>query len=428
MREQLGRLAEQINQQTDRLTAGVRTTVKAAREIGLRLTEVKRLLNGTGTRFKAWVGENCRFSYISACRYVRLAEHWDRFTDQQRVTSSIPELLDQVASHRRVRADRNQVAPPKGTGGERGELFFSYYGGKLLRSGRYPAPAHRLIIKPFAGSTGYSTRYRDREVRLYDVNPKVVGTWEYLIRSKASQMRVLPTEVEHLDDHPGLIQEAQWLIGWWLNKGCATPRKRWSAWMPQHRSDGCYWSERVRDRLAVQVESVRHWRVYQKSYHEIPDELATWFVDPPYQGKVGSHHAHKFTDPERLADWCCARTGQVSVCEHKGANWLPFQPLGPTGATVRRRVVGLLQERDRPGRVPAEGVPPGRPRRHRRRDQPRLSRTALPVLGRNPRAGGVVSDGTRLGVDHRGRGLPAAASVRGDGRFAAGVHGRAREP
>lgn len=446
--DQLDRLAEQINQHTDHLMAGVRTTVEAAREIGLRLIEVRRLLKGAGTPFKGWVGENCRFSYISACRYVRLAEHWDRFTDHQRGTFSIPELLDQVAGHRRVRDDHRQpegeqgvaanavssagpqacpnaaapvdqgggvaeaapdavqphqphapvagagqitvthaqvrqaaakhgldavldqvsaermiaflaelgvkvaedeapegrtpsprVARPTGTGGERGRLFFSYYGGKHLRGGRYPAPAHRLIIEPFAGSAGYATRYRDREVRLYDVYERVVGTWAYLIRATASEIKALPADVEHLGYHPGLVQEAQWLIGFWLNKGCTTPRKRKSGWMPGHDSPGCYWGERVRDRLAVQVESIRHWRVYQQSHHEIPDERATWFVDPPYQGKAGSYYTHKFTDHERLAEWCRARTGQVIVCEHKGAGWLPFQPLGPTSPRYVREVV-----------------------------------------------------------------------------------------
>lgn len=218
-------------------------------------------------------------------------------------------------------------------------MFFPYYGGKLLRSGHYPAPTHTLIIEPFAGGAGYATRYLDREVRLYDVNPKVVGTWDFLIRAKSSEIRALPADVEHLDDHPGLVQEARWLIGFWLNKGCTTPRKRRSGWMPGHDSPGCYWGERVRDRLAEQVESIRHWRVAQKSYHEIPDERATWFVDPPYRGKVGSYYTHKFTDHEQLAGWCRARTGQVIVCERKGADWLPFVPLGPTGPRNVREAV-----------------------------------------------------------------------------------------
>lgn len=220
-----------------------------------------------------------------------------------------------------------------------GRSFFPYYGAKHLRSGRYPPPVHRVVIEPFAGSAGYSTRYLHHEVRLSDVNPKVIGTWNYLIRVKASEIRTLSAVVEHLDDHPHLSQEAQWLIGWWLNRGTTSPRRRRAAWMSLHGSDGCYWSERVRDRLAVQVERIRHWRAELRSYDTIPDTRATWFVDPPYQGRVGSHDAHKFDDHEKLAEWCRSRSGQVIVCERSGANWLPFMPLGPTTPRYRKEAV-----------------------------------------------------------------------------------------
>lgn len=99
--DSLNQIVTKISAQTDRLAAGVRTTVEAAREIGLHLIEAKKLLKETGAAFKVWVGEHCRFSYITACRYVRLVENWERFTDDQKSTHSIPQLLDQVAGHRR---------------------------------------------------------------------------------------------------------------------------------------------------------------------------------------------------------------------------------------------------------------------------------------------------------------------------------------
>lgn len=194
------------------------------------------------------------------------------------------------------------------------------------------------MIEPFAGSAGYSTRYLHHEVRLYDENPRVIGTWDYLIRAKGSEIKALPAAVEHLDDHPHLPQEAQWLIGWWLNRGTTHPRRRKAAWMSLHGPDGCYWSERVRDRLAVQVELIRHWRAEVRSYDTIPDTRATWFVDPPYQGRVGSYYTHKFDDHEKLAGWCRSRSGQVVVCEHAGAAWLPFVPLGPATPKYREEV------------------------------------------------------------------------------------------
>lgn len=218
-------------------------------------------------------------------------------------------------------------------------MYFSYYGSKYSRAGYYPRPRHRVIVEAFAGSAGYSVRHRHHDVLLFDVDPRVVGVWRYLIRATESEIRGLPTRVEHLDDHPHLPQEARWLIGFWLAKANATPRKRPSGWMISGKSPGSYWGPEVRERLARQVADIRHWRVEQKSCLDAPDIAATWFVDPPYQGRVGDHYARRFKEHYRLGEWCRSRTGQVIVCEHHGADWLPFRPLGPTGRRNYREVV-----------------------------------------------------------------------------------------
>jgi site-specific DNA-adenine methylase len=56
---------------------------------------------------------------------------------------------------------------------------------------------------------------------------------------------------------------------------------------------------------------------------------ATWFVDPPYNNKAGSHYkcGSKDIDYNNLAEWCRSRRGQVMVCENAGATWLPFEDL-----------------------------------------------------------------------------------------------------
>lgn len=218
-------------------------------------------------------------------------------------------------------------------------MYFPYYGSKYMRGKYYPRPRHRLIIEPFAGSAGYATRYRHHDVRLYDLDETVIGTWRYLIRVRASELRSLPTDVDHLDDHPHLTQEQRWLIGWWLHKGTTAPRRKPSAWMVAGKSEGSYWGRAVRDRLAEQVESIRHWKAEVRSYDQIPDGPATWFIDPPYQSKVGDYYTHRFKDHYRLGEWCRSRSGQVIVCEHRGANWLPFRPLGPTGPRNRKEMV-----------------------------------------------------------------------------------------
>ena len=211
-------------------------------------------------------------------------------------------------------------------------MLFSYYGSKYSRAKHYPSPKHRLIIEPFAGSAGYSLAHRHHDVLLLDTDPRVVGVWQYLLRATPAEIRRLPARVRHMDDHPDLPQEAKWLIGFWVCKANATPRKRPSGWMLSSnrncRSPGSYWGPEVRERLAVRSGSIRHWRVVQGDFTDAPDVTATWFVDPPYQGRVGDAYAKRFRDHKRLGQWCQTRKGQVVVCEHAGADWLPFRPLG----------------------------------------------------------------------------------------------------
>ncbi len=216
--------------------------------------------------------------------------------------------------------------------------FFSFYGAKTLRALHYPKPQHSTIIEPFAGAAGYATRYRDRNVILSDVDEVIVGLWDYLIHAKGSEIKSLPAVVRHIDDHPKLTQEQKWLIGFWLHKGVTYPRTKPSAWAIINKSKGSYWGETVRDRLSTQVEEIRHWRVSHHGYEETPPYIGTYFVDPPYQGHVGSYYKHKFDGHGELASWCQSRRGQVIVCEHQGADWLPFQPLGPTGPRNAREV------------------------------------------------------------------------------------------
>lgn len=213
--------------------------------------------------------------------------------------------------------------------------FFSFYGGKWRTALRYPPPQHEMIVEPFAGSAGYSVRYFDRKIRLVDVDPVIVGVWDYLIHAKPEEILILPERVEHVDDVRG-PQEARWLIGFWLNKGTAAPCKTPSHWM-RHSLTGAYkesggsgasnwWGTVIRERVASQVESIRHWRVAVGSYMEVPNPTATWFIDPPYSGSVGRRYTHHSIDYGVLATFSRGRAGQVIVCENDGASWLPFRP------------------------------------------------------------------------------------------------------
>lgn len=206
--------------------------------------------------------------------------------------------------------------------------FFTYYGGKWRLAPKYPRPTHETIIEPFAGSAGYSVRHPERQVHLYDLNEQVCGTWEYLIRTSAEEIRRLPLydgTWNSVDDLP-LCQEAKWLIGWWLNKGTSSPCKTPSKWMRDMIRPDSQWGEAIRERLAEQVRWIRHWRIFQSRWEDVPTDLpATWFVDPPYV--VGGHkYRHKEIDYQSLGAWCKDLPGQVIVCESDGADWLPFEP------------------------------------------------------------------------------------------------------
>lgn len=213
--------------------------------------------------------------------------------------------------------------------------FFSFYGAKWRTARSYPTPTHDTIIEPFAGSAGYAGNYADRQVVLVDADPVVAGLWAYLINVRADEIRALPALVEHVDDMQACA-EARHLVGFWLARGTEYPRLKPSAWMREGRDRGMwlgsFWCADVRDRIAAQVEHIRHWRVLHASYDRAPDLRATWFVDPPYVAKGRAYRA-KFAEHAALGVWCRQRDGQVIACEQVGASWLPFESFGERRST-----------------------------------------------------------------------------------------------
>jgi len=204
--------------------------------------------------------------------------------------------------------------------------MFSYYGSKWRLVPFYPPPKHNLIVEPFAGSASYALRYANRKVLLYDVNPKVVGLWRYLIAAKPSEILALPLKFRRVNDLTHLCEEARWLIGWWIAKGSQHPRNKPSPWMHLKTRVDCVWGSVIRARIASQVNQIKHWRVCEGSYEECPNQAATWLIDPPYQSQ-GVYYVHHEIDYKQLAAWCRARKGQVIVCGTIKDTWLPFQHL-----------------------------------------------------------------------------------------------------
>ena len=211
--------------------------------------------------------------------------------------------------------------------------FFSYYGGKWRASSKYPAPIHATLVEPFAGSAGYALRYPTKNVVLYDVDPVVFGVWDYLIHAAEAEIRRLPLYFDHINE-VAAPPEAKALIGFWLNHGTAQPSKSPSAWMRAGKHNSSFWGPKIQSRIIDQQSHIRHWKVYNQSYLDAPNDIATWFIDPPYQTPAGRHYKFDVIDYGNLGHWCRSRKGQAIVCEQDGADWLPFESIGHVKSTL----------------------------------------------------------------------------------------------
>jgi site-specific DNA-adenine methylase len=224
--------------------------------------------------------------------------------------------------------------------------FFTYFGGKYRVALKYPKPIYDIIIEPFAGSAGYSLRYPERQIHLYDKDEKICGVWDYLIKSSKDEILNLPLDMQNgVDHYANLCQEAKWLIGFWLNKGTTSPCKMPSSWMRQGSHTNSFWGQVIRNRIAEQVDQIKHWKITHKSYNEIENKLATWYIDPPYQ-KAGVHYREsaKNINFSNLSKFCLERSGQVIVCENYGANWLPFEMFSDIKSTPGSKRSGISKE------------------------------------------------------------------------------------
>ncbi len=169
-----------------------------------------------------------------------------------------------------------------------------------------------------------------------------MGVWQFLIRASKSDVLALPLEFTDLDDVQGLSQEEKWFIGYWINGVNARPSTRWASWARNaHQTKSLYWGATARQLVADAVPKIKHWKISRCDYSQVPNQVATYFVDPPYQlgGESYVCQPASFAD---LGAWCRSRHGQVIACEQEGATWLPFTPLGvkPKGAPGHRKSRG----------------------------------------------------------------------------------------
>jgi hypothetical protein len=202
---------------------------------------------------------------------------------------------------------------------------FPYYGSKQRLAKLYPAPMHDKIIEPFAGAARYSLTYFEHDVTLCDKYDVIIKIWKWLQKCSPGDIKKLPngTKGDTFKREDFDCDEAFWLFGFFCQTAGASPGQTVTSFaIPQ--------IERYKRQIADQITKIRHWKFIEGTYYNLPNEEATYFIDPPYQyGGEFYVHSNKKMDYPYLAKWCKSRKGQVIVCENTKANWLPFRPLMP---------------------------------------------------------------------------------------------------
>ena len=201
--------------------------------------------------------------------------------------------------------------------------MFSYYGSKSKISKYYPTPTYDLIIEPFAGAGNYSLlHYKNHSVWLNDKYTVIFKLWKHLQTLDLSEIESIPQlnkgdDIRNLDLSEGM----KLILGFSVNCGVATPHNIYTDWAQINNL-----IKQSKNRLLKYYERIKSWKITNLDYNLIPNEEATWFIDPPYMFG-GNRYKESKIDYIELANWCKTRKGQVIVCENSNANWLDFKPL-----------------------------------------------------------------------------------------------------
>jgi len=161
-----------------------------------------------------------------------------------------------------------------------------YFGSKSNFVNYYPPPKHKKIIEPFAGSARYSLKYFDRDILLIDKYKIIIEIWHYLQNASQSDILGLPKiqKGEKVSDYSLSDIEVKFM-GFLVQSSQGQPRNSVGT------LDGID-VERDLKRIAKNLFKIKHWEIKQGTYHDIINQDATWFIDPPYQ--YGGEHQYKF--------------------------------------------------------------------------------------------------------------------------------------
>jgi hypothetical protein len=199
---------------------------------------------------------------------------------------------------------------------------FNYFGSKARLAPTYQAPAHDLIIEPFAGAAGYSMYWlqqrSDLRAVLFDSDELVVELWRHLLALEPTDLWSYPLLPAGAWTSDPTYRAAHVSVGSW-NKPLGAEYKV-TEWMARDFPE-------VRERMASRLAIVRgRVEIHHGDYTTAPDIEATWFIDPPYQREGHWYGSGNQLDFEALGAWSQARRGQVIICETYGADWMDFSP------------------------------------------------------------------------------------------------------
>lgn len=200
--------------------------------------------------------------------------------------------------------------------------MWSYYGSKSRVVHLYPPPKNDKIIEPFAGSARYSLKYFEKDVLLIDKYPVIINIWKWLQQCNESDILKLPLlkKDESLSDI-NLSEPERQFLGMMAGIASTQPRNKISAFSAEQNARKNYLK-----RIASQLHKIKHWKFMCDDYINIPNQTATWFIDPPYM--FGGHaYVHNKIDYPALKEWCINRDGQIIVCENMKADWMNFKPI-----------------------------------------------------------------------------------------------------
>lgn len=219
--------------------------------------------------------------------------------------------------------------------------LFKWFGSKWTASKHYPMPEHESVVEPFAGGAGYSLRHFTKKVTIAETDPHISQLWKWIVmEATETDVRAIPLGLTIGTDirEVGLSHGQALLLKTWQrtnNVGSCWTISSWGNLSGQ-------WTENTRSRVASEINLVKHWKVTDDGFALMKNhcDLATWFVDPPYQ--FNYQYRGSAFDYASLATHVASLNGQIIVCEavcpktQAVPNWLPFVPFRET-VTSRRK-------------------------------------------------------------------------------------------